>query len=101
MVPILVMLLDWCGYNFAGFCLVLISMILLDWCEFDVAGFCLVPISVILLDWHGSNFAWFCWSFVGFFGWRWVIGSETRVVCLSFGSLFGFVHGGGGNSKWF
>ena len=55
---------------------------------------------MILLDWCGSNFAWFCWSFVGFFGWRWVIGSETRVVCLSFGSLFGFVHSGGGGSRW-
>ena len=25
--------------------------------------------------------------------------SEARVVCLSFGSLFGFGHGGGGGSK--
>ena len=46
----------------------------------------------------------FCWSFVGFCfgggGW-WVMGSEVGVVCLSFGSLFGFVHGGGGGSKLF
>ena len=26
--------------------------------------------------------------------------SEARVVCLSFGIFFGFVHGGGGGSKW-
>ena len=32
-----------CGFNLFviyGFCLVLISMILLDWCGFDFAGFC-------------------------------------------------------------
>ena len=29
------------------------------------------------------------------------MGSEAGVVCLSFSSLFGFVHGGGGGSKWF
>ena len=28
------------------------------------------------------------------------MGSEAGVVCLSFDSLFGFVHGGGGDNKW-
>lgn len=28
------------------------------------------------------------------------MGSEARVICLSFGSLFGFVHGGGGGNRW-
>ena len=28
------------------------------------------------------------------------MGSEAGVVCLSFGSLFGFVHGGGGGNRW-
>ena len=29
-----------------------------------------------------------------------MMGSEAGVVCMSFGSLFGFVHGGGGGSRW-
>ena len=28
------------------------------------------------------------------------MGSEAVVVCLSFISFFGFVHGGGGGGKW-
>ena len=30
----------------------------------------------------------------------WVMGSEARVICLSFGSFFRFVHGGGGGNRW-
>ena len=62
----LVMEAWWRGFDF-GSNLVLISMMLLEWCGFDFAGICLVPILVILLDWCGSNFAGFCWSFVDYF----------------------------------
>ena len=43
----LVMEAWWRGFDF-GSNLVLISMMLLDWCGFDFAGICLVPILVIL-----------------------------------------------------
>ena len=104
-----VILLFWFGFDLlliCGFCLVLISMILLDWCGFDFAG---CRWSVMGLIWF--QLWWYYWIDVGsillgFIGhlwvlfWQWwVMGSEAGVVCLSFGSLFGFVHGGGGGNR--